>query len=155
MLNGIAALLFPVGYMVKEVVMFLLTLSSCKFMFSELWLLFSAFGESGICWRTGFAGTCIPAGISPTCCSVKFRTEEFGFWAELVLLELRQELLSTGAAAAIEVGDSIIFKDVIWKAGMLTAFNSDAVTGMTPETEKSSVEGIQNWDSCTVFSWPE
>jgi len=24
---------------------------------------------------------------------------------------------------------------------MLTAFSSDAVTGMTPETEKSSVEG--------------
>lgn len=124
-------------------------------MFSELWLLFSAFGEIGTCWRTGFAGTCIPAGISPTCCSVKFRTEEFGFWAELVLLELRQELLSTGAAAAIEVGDSIIFRDVIWKAGMLTAFSSDAVTGMTPETEKSSVEGIKNWDSCTVSSGPE
>jgi len=46
------------------------------------------------------------------CCSVKFRTEELGFGAELVLLELRQGLLSTGAAA-IEVGDSIIFKGVI------------------------------------------
>lgn len=46
------------------------------------------------------------------CCSVKFRTEELGFWAELVLLELRQEVLSTGAVA-IEVGDSIIFKGVI------------------------------------------
>lgn len=46
------------------------------------------------------------------CCSIKFRAEELGFGAELVLLELRQELLSTGAAA-MEFGDSIMFKGVI------------------------------------------
>lgn len=66
---------------------------------------------------------------------MKFRTEELGFGAEVVLLEVRQELLSTGAAA-IDVGDSIMFRGVIWKAGMLTAFSSGAVIGMTPEKRK-------------------
>lgn len=66
--------------------------------------------------------------------------EGLGFWAALVLLELRQGLLRTGAAAT-EVGDSIMFTGVRWKVGMLTAFSSGAVTGMTPETEKSGVEG--------------
>lgn len=109
-----------------------------------------------MCWRTGFAETCTPAGISPTCCSVKFRTEELGFGAELVLLELRQELLSTGGVA-IEVGDSIICKGVIWKAGMLTAFSSDAVTGMTPETENQILKGIKNevLNHCVVIPSPQ
>lgn len=46
------------------------------------------------------------------CCSIKLRAEELGFGAEGVLLELRQEVLSTGAAA-MELGDSIMFKGVM------------------------------------------
>lgn len=86
------------------------------------------------------------------CCSVKFRTEELGIWAELVLLELRQEFPSTGAAA-MEVGDSMIFKGVIWKAGMLTAFSSDPVTGMTPETETQRGGGLKTETQAVVLGF--
>lgn len=125
-----------------------LTFPSCTLVLPELWLLFSAWEEPGTCCRTGLAGTCTPAGISPMCCSMKLRAEELGFGAELVLLELRQELLSTGAAA-MEFGDSIMFRGVMWKAGILTVFRSEAGTGMTPATGTADGEGSED-----RLSWP-
>lgn len=66
--------------------------------------------------------------------------EELGFWTECVWPELRHELFTTGAAA-IEDGDTIIFMGVTWKAGILTAVSSDAVTGMTPIRENMGGKG--------------